>query len=72
MSGDDPKHDKVWLRSERIPSRDDGWYIATPDGDVGPFPDRRWAVTELMQRYHRASRPHPVQTFPVRRNRKMR
>jgi len=52
MRRDDPSGDIVWfLRSRRIVRRDDGWYVKTYHGDVGPFPDRRWAATELMKRY---------------------
>ena len=39
--------DKVWFRSKRIFHTDDGWYIGTREGNLGPFPDRKLAIIEL-------------------------
>ncbi len=39
--------DKVWFRSKRIFHTDDGWYVGTREGNLGPFPDRKLAVIEL-------------------------
>ncbi len=47
MRHDDPDDDKVWFRSRRIFHTDDGWYVGTREGNLGPFPDRRLADIEL-------------------------
>ena len=56
MRRDDPNDDKIWLRSERISLRDAGWYVATREGDLGPFPLLEMAFTEL-NRYIRKMDP---------------
>ena len=47
MRRDDPNDDKIWLRSDRIFYRDDGWYVATREGDLGPFRSLEMAVIGL-------------------------
>ena len=47
MRQDDPSRDKVWFRSKRIFHTDDGWYVGTREGDLGPYPDRRLAAIQL-------------------------
>ena len=44
---DDPDDDKVWFRSRRIFHTDEGWYVGTREGNLGPYPDRRLADIEL-------------------------
>ena len=58
MRRDDSNDDKIWLRSERIFYSEDGWYISTREGDLGPFRLRRSAAIEL-KRYLRDWQPHP-------------
>ncbi len=43
---DDSDVEKVWSRSVRIFNTDDGWYVGTREGKLGPYPDRRLAVIE--------------------------
>ncbi len=49
MRHDDPDDDKVWFRSVRIFHTDDGWYVGTREGDIGPFPDKQLAVIALKR-----------------------
>ncbi len=44
---DDPDRDKVWFRSVRIFHTDDGWYVDTREGNLGPFPGKQLAAIEL-------------------------
>ncbi len=50
MRHDDSDGEKVWYRSKRTFHTDDGWYVDTREGNLGPFPGRQLAVIEL-QRY---------------------
>ena len=45
----DLDRDKVWFRSVRIFHTDDGWYVSTREGNLGPFPDRRLAAFVLKR-----------------------
>ncbi len=72
MRHDDPDDDKVWFRSKRIFHTDDGWYVATREGDLGPLPDRRLAAIQLKhyvrelerQRLHNPRKPHSEMAVP--------
>jgi len=48
--------DSVWFPSERIFRTDDGWYVLTRKGNVGPLPDRRLArrIDTIHQRVETA------------------
>ena len=46
---DEPDRDKVWFRSLRLFHTDDGWYVGTCEGNLGPYPDRRLADIELTR-----------------------
>ena len=50
MRQDDADRDRVWFRATRIFHTDDGWYVGTREGNLGPFLDRQLADVEL-QRY---------------------
>ena len=60
MRQDDADPDKVWFRARRIFHTNDGWYVGTREGNLGPFPDRRLADTEL-QRYISELKPQLAQ-----------
>ncbi len=49
MRDNDLDGDKVWFRSKRIFHTDDGWYVGTRKGDLGPLPYRRLAVIKLKR-----------------------
>ncbi len=50
MRQDDSNGDKVWFRSRRrIFHTDDGWYVGTREGNLGPYPDRQLAAIELKR-----------------------
>ncbi len=38
-----------WLQSKRIFHTNDGWYVRTRKGDLGPLPHRRFAVIKLKR-----------------------
>ncbi len=61
MLQDDPSSDKVWFRSKRILHTDDGWYVATREGDLGPFPDRRLAAIQLKHHVRELERQKVAQ-----------
>ncbi len=48
--------DSVWFPTERVFRVDDGWYVLTRKGNVGPFPDRRLAgrIDTIRQRVETA------------------
>ncbi len=46
MRRDDSYDHNAWLRSKRIFHRDDAWYVATREGELGPFPLLEMAVIE--------------------------
>ncbi|GEM_PF-5712295 len=50
MRDNDLDSAKDWFGSKRIFHADDGWYVGTRNGDLGPLPHRRLAVIKL-QRY---------------------
>ena len=66
MRRDDPKDDKSWLRSDRIFYRDDGWYVATREGDLGPFPGRSLAVIELNRYFRELKLRHSIASLKTR------
>jgi len=39
--------DKDWFFSKHISQTDDGWYVNTRDGNIGPFSDCQSAIIEL-------------------------
>ncbi len=48
---DDRNGDKVWFRARRIFHTDDGWYVGSREGNLGPYPDRQLAaIGTLRQR----------------------
>ncbi len=47
MRQDDADYDKVWFRSKRIFHTDNGWYVGTREGNLGPFPDKQLAAIGL-------------------------
>ena len=47
MRQDAADRDKIWFRTVRIFHPDDGWYVDTREGNLGPFPDKRSADIEL-------------------------
>ena len=49
MRQDDADRDKVWFRAARIFHTDNGWYVGTREGNLGPYPDRQSADIELQQ-----------------------
>ena len=49
MRRDDADRDKVWFRATRIFHTDDGWYVGTREGNLGPFLDRQLADIELKR-----------------------
>ncbi len=49
MSDKDLDGDNVWFRSKRIFRTNDGWYVRTRKGDLGPLPHRRFAVIKLKR-----------------------
>ena len=57
MRHDDSDGDKVWFQSKRIFHTDDGWYVSTRAGELGPFPGRQLAVIEL-KRYIKVLKQH--------------
>ncbi len=46
---DDRNGDKVWFRARRIFHTDDGWYVGSREGNLGPYPDRQLAAIELKR-----------------------
>ena len=61
MRHDDPDDDKVWFRSKRIFHTDDGWYVGTREGDLGPLPDRRLAAIQLKHYVRELERQNVAQ-----------
>ncbi len=58
MRRDDPyDNHRVWLRSKRIFRLDDGWYVDTRDGELGPYPFRLTAVMELERHLSQIAQP---------------
>ncbi len=49
---------ETWSTAQRIFARDNGWYVSTRGGRLGPFPDRQMAVMEL-NRYIKKMAPGP-------------
>ena len=45
MRDNDQYSGKDWFRSKRVFHTDDGWYVGTRTGDLGPLPHRRLAVS---------------------------
>ncbi len=61
MRQDDADLDRVWFRSRRIFRTDDGWYVATREGDLGPFPDKRLAAIQLKHHVRELARQKVAQ-----------
>ncbi|MFB3107628.1 MAG: hypothetical protein ACE1ZA_22260 [Pseudomonadales bacterium] len=50
MRDNDLVSGKDWFGSKRIFHADDGWFVGTCTGDLGPLPHRRLAVSGVTAR----------------------
>ncbi len=49
LSEQDLDDDQIWFRSKRIFHTNDGWYVDTGRGELGPVPHRRLTVIKLAR-----------------------